>query len=291
MRIYTITGLMMLGLASSAHAATLTTSIEPSITNAVVSQFNSDATSSDAEVQILTESNDSGFLEGKARAQIGNLGAFASVSGNIDLGPSNTFVRSTARFRDTLEIDIESGFLDIVVDIQGTFSDFVPFVRNDVFFTFSGLSESVSSGGLIFGINRIRAGVGPDGSDGIFFDQRGEPGLNTIRLPFSSGTIEVNSELVASSGCRTLVTINSCTASTDFFSSAVIRETRVLDSNLALIENASITSESGFDYVNGFGATAVVPLPATLPLALFGVASLLVFRKRVPLKAQIPERN
>lgn len=66
-----------------------------------------------------------------------------------------------------------------------------------------------------------------------------------------------------------------CGATTDFGSTALIGNARIVDQNGSVVANASFTSESGYDYISPPGSlvvvTAPIPEPETWALMLAGL--------------------
>ena len=221
----------------------------------------------------------------RAIASPGRLGVAATAT-------STTTSRSgaTALFIDSLMFGIREGTFEFELDLLGA--------------TKVSTLELGWPGEALAKIGASFAASGAGGSDsltlgslvvhtayptqGFQVTTTGDPDVVTsLVVPFTDGFMRINGKLTAETSC--VVPATSCSAVADFISSlrfvgGVLRDA---DGN---ISTASVTSDSGFDYVTGIqphdrgSDPTPVPVPAALPLLAAGLGALGLMgwrRKRV----------
>ena len=128
----------------------------------------------------------------------------------------------------------------------------------------------ISQGGL-FGSLGNAIGITPDSGGYIF------QGQGTVLIPFNASNFDLFFTLNTSAACRT-----ACSATSDFGNTALIGGARILDSQMAVIAGASLTSDSGYGYLTTQGPTVPggdVPEPASVILTA-GVLGAFAWRYR-----------
>ena len=103
----------------------------------------------------------------------------------------------------------------------------------------------------------------------------------SVFLPFTSGSISVVQTLAGQWDCRATIDAP-CSTFADFYNSAKVGGAAVYDSNFNLVDGATLSSQSGFDYTTALdaGGSTAVPEPSTLALALAGLG-FLAWRRRM----------
>jgi hypothetical protein len=113
--------------------------------------------------------------------------------------------------------------------------------------------------------------INPDGLGNVIYQ-----GEATIFIPFSGNTFEFQAALSSSSLCHA-----PCSAKTDLGHTALIGGVKILDSSMNQISGATLTSQSGYDYVTPPSGAAApgVPEPASASLTV-GMLGFLVWYAR-----------
>jgi hypothetical protein len=219
----------------------------------------------------------------------GRLTSAAAVGAQPVANPSLPFFSTlTTKFTDTLTISgASSGFLSLDIGLHGVLSRSDTTGANsqgelNIFAMDSGGNVSASGAICMFweaGSAPILCGPGlvgvastlfsamsitPDGLGGWVFQ-----GDARVLLPFTGGELGFSAQLTTLVGCKA-----PCSASADLGHTALFGGYQILDSAGHLIPGATLTSESGYDYVTPpSGDAAAVPEPATSGLiALAGLA-------------------
>jgi hypothetical protein len=113
--------------------------------------------------------------------------------------------------------------------------------------------------------------ITPDGTGGANYQ-----GQATIFIPFSLSSFDLHLSLSSTVFCHAV-----CSESSDLSHTALIGGVKILDSSMAVIPGAFLTSDSGYDYVTPPGAsTSTVPEPGPLVLVAAAIG-FLVLRRRV----------
>lgn len=176
-------------------------------------------------------------------------------------------ILARAQFRDILDFNVASGILRLPIDISGDLMATAPTVP------------------------LIRAGAYVSlvlNTDLVFRDGRwnhttatpvGKYGVNEFLLPFTGGRLGVSALLEGAAYCDRVDIGASCSADFLFGNSVNFLGAEVLDDQGDVIDGATISSRSGFDYRTGF-QPAVVPLPAGALLSLTALVALAGLRHR-----------
>src|SRR5207247_8047963 len=112
--------------------------------------------------------------------------------------------------------------------------------------------------------------ITPDGLGGAIYQ-----GQATILLPFTTSSFDFHASLSAIARCDA-----PCSAKADLGNTALIGGYRILDASMNVIPGATLTSDSGYDYITPPGsADSGVPEPGSVVLsaAVFGI---LLWRRR-----------
>jgi PEP-CTERM motif-containing protein len=203
-----------------------------------------------------------------AGAEFGSLKALGDLRfKNFVFGPNDNEFHFLTR--------AEAGFTDKLTFSKGSFWEFTVAVDGQsVFINSNGVSTVTNNGWWCFNMFGAGCGISPYGVTSL--------GSQTFRFPISSnGTVMVNADLRIDVGTdlfRDRLPNNFLLTSDVFVDlSHTVRflSSRVLDANGQPIGDATITSDSGFDYL----AVSGVPEPASFVSLTLGLAGLVLFRR------------
>lgn len=236
---------------------------------------------------------------GSARANFGDLGVGSSlrIDGRLPYG-ANTTVLSQARMTDSITYSVDESYWwdkaegttykkTFLVRVLGGIDGFVDVGQ------YGGSPYGHASGSFSFGTADNPAIVYSEsgsiwGAGGYVADSVvGSLGLLRLEIDVlnygeTSKTVDIFSEMYASVSCGGGETGTTCSMVSSFLNSAVFEGAYITDQFGDVINDVSVTSASGFDYFEGFKKSnpSTVPLPATLPLLLFGALVFLPLRFR-----------
>jgi|GEM_PF-5952924 len=176
------------------------------------------------------------------------------------------------------------GFFEITVEVDGAFdysyqigpessgfpnsaSAFVSLLANA---TSSGQNVVLFSEQLLF----ESPANGPFAPTSVFTNSQSIPEQTvTVQYPYFNNQLFLRLSLSAGSNCSIPFTLGNrgtnCGASANFGNSATIVGARVLDSNMQIVEEATVETESGFDYLTGFvdpNEPSLISVPSTVGL-------------------------
>jgi hypothetical protein len=127
------------------------------------------------------------------------------------------------------------------------------------------LATCTTAGGFNLNGNGLTiASVNSQGSGSPFFEA-------TVDVPFSSGGVGIGATLTEGATCYTSYG-GDCTALVNFSNTAMLGDAVVLDSNGNIVPDATITSQSGYDYTQSLVEST--PEPGTLGMIVFGLTAL-----------------
>jgi hypothetical protein len=227
------------------------------------------------------------FIDGQVlfgRIESAAAVAAQSVQNNVF---SPFFSSLTTQFNDTVTIHgASSGFLSLDFGLHGVlarsetsganttgdFSFFVTDLAGNT--THSGLvcmtwdagsAPILCAPGLAGLLSPLQSSmtITPDNLGGAVYQ-----GNASILIPFTSSSFGLAAQLTAQVGCTA-----PCSASADLGHTALIGSYQILDSNLNPITGATLTSESGYDYITPPAGAAAPGVPE--PASAFLVASVL----------------
>lgn len=224
----------------------------------------------------------------KARAEPGSIGAFARSEvveeGNV-LVVGDRDAEARASFNDVLRFSIDSGSITIPLDILAeidfeaqNISRSPTFPQSSFARVMTSLTDSLGFGvGTFYQFDLLPGGV---------TEETGQPAeIVEAVFDFNFGSLWLSGSIAVQTGCGDLGNSPAiCRLEADAFSSLRLLGATVRDETGAIRDDVTITSDSGFDYLEGVephGAT-VVPLPASALLLLGGLAGLGVVGRRRP---------
>lgn len=196
-------------------------------------------------------------LNGAAKAGRGSIGIRSRLDGSVGLPGGTIIARSKviARFIDSIEVfnAPTAGFLQFQYRIEGSQEGEREGSQSTTSTTST--TTAVLNGTSIYNEARGAGGSASESSTSFatsayvdgrhFFDMRMYAELECKAGAFAG-----------EGGAR-------CSSEVDFYNTLYILGALVFDSDMNLVEGATLTSESGFDYLNG---VSEVPVPAALPL-------------------------
>lgn len=291
------TGLIMKRLILSALAlsvtlcaeATLAATFQSSATivNGNCSEFESNETGSSATCATAT----SGALQGIgafASSEDGTLRvstetyAFRNTSGVLEVSGQES--KAQAVIQDTLFFDNDEGVFRLEVDLLGALALSASSIGAPSTL-YSQISFDVSANGTLYEIDAaLSEGVGFGGSSISVDLAEVVDRVEFFEFDYTGGSLDIFMSLQASTLCAAaLPSGGSCEASAQFENSLRLIGGEVLDLNGNILDAGFLSSESGFNYIEGVdphdrGPTPV-PLPAGMPLLLIGLATIASLRR------------
>lgn len=222
-----------------------------------------------------------------ARADELSFGIRASTS--VEGDPSLGFVGGSSiggnvshNFLDTVTFSVSSGTWLLPIDVFGSFAVSEPPI---------GLSGGGGTASAFMGVNvtadsivttvynrQVQEATGLTGLDNV----TGSLGTTILELDFDNGKLDLVLGLFGGVGCIGRFYDSTCNSSVDFFQSARILGTTVLDDQGNVAVDQTVQSLSGFDYLTGAQPhnLPAIPLPAAGWLLLTGFAALFGFISR-----------
>jgi hypothetical protein len=254
------------------------------ITNIAGTVCDGTTTLSSNEASSYCEESNVGTGEGtntvvlESRADTGSIGTRTQLSND---GPvSATQLVARAGVRDTLTFGIETGVIELALDIAGG-SNFGPLGLGNSRATVSISVSGSGSGGTVFARDERLLST-----EGVVetLSSTGSLGITTINLAFTGGSLFLAADMTNEIGCFVTLAGGPCEIGADYFSSLRLVGARVFDQD-GLENFASINSELGFDYRTGVEphnppSSAVIPLPAAGWLLLGALGALGLLRRR-----------
>lgn len=211
-----------------------------------------------------------------ARASFGSVGVFVQ---SVVLTPQNVAGSihwesiATANFSDGISASIDSGTIAMRLDLSGTLAGMTGFPSQ--YQSVAEFSAYVVSAGSIYSYGQF---AGYEG-----FVVTGEAGVVDFFMPIVNGHSAIYASLVAKASCGSAVLGDGytlCRSTVDFYSSLRFIGASVFDIQGELVRDATLVSESGFDYISGVEPhIAPVPLPSTGWLILLSLGCLMAFRR------------
>lgn len=215
-----------------------------------------------------------------ARAEFGNIGVLATASGRH--GGGHPIWSSTASMSDQLTFGIETGTFVVPIDIAGNIS--ISHTGSRVFGPVPLVDIRLQANDDLIFRDSLTGVVNPDFEYDFVRNQVGNAGVTEFVLSIVDGRADLGLSMYATAFCLGNF-YATCAATSDFFSSARILSSRVLDEDGNVVD-VSVRADSGFDYLTGVephggddGGLTPVPVPASLPMLLGGIALLGLRRK------------
>ena len=267
MRLSQIVLLLILSIFSTQSIATLLTDVLANTTSPGTSGCTeTDTGTNQASVLCSLPTTN---VTSMANSEYGKL--TISIGGTRSEGNGVVDGRAQALFIDSFQIigNSDSGHLRISIKLTGTLiaesggSEGLP---TNTPLTLNGCNQIlVNENNQIFGI----------GESTLVFNETIE-----FDCPYSSnGTGSISLSLFGRGRCAQSTQAfqgGSCTVDVQFGNTVEVLSATILDENMEVIPSATMTSGSGFDYINGFPpTTAEVPNPIYLYWILAGLFSLL----------------
>jgi hypothetical protein len=240
-----------------------------------------------------------------AYLSLGDLGLSASVSAYNSNSPYNGTESAGANFTagmtDALTITgISSGLLALNFSVDGTISHVggTNTGGSDVFSAEYLLATSVGGvGNSVVATGTVQNGVGTPSSTTLNgstmnFSFTPDPNIanlwdyvatGTALIPFTSGTVYLESYLLIGGGCNS--DFGPCSATADFLHTALIGGAMVEDPQGNVIQGATISSASDYDYTQPLHETNT-PEPATFGLMGSSLVALAMLRKKAAKHAE-----
>jgi hypothetical protein len=209
-----------------------------------------------------------GTLSVEARTAAASLAVGPNGTGPFGLYGGET--KANALFSDTLSFSILSGTFLIPVDYNGTLIQSSLINANGSFTSLSGSISSNTGGSLTFGASQ-NSGAPINGNTS---------GVENALFPIVNGQLRLSGALLAiARPCLTgLSTGDFCTASANYGASMRLLGGSIFDDGGNLLTGASVSSESGFNYLVGAEPhtppVATVSIPASAFLLFSGLVGM-----------------
>lgn len=215
-----------------------------------------------------------------ARASFGSLGVLVGAS-TITQPSTRVGVNVTSSaysfFQDVIYSSLEVGSIVIPLDLMGTVSATNATPNEIASYASASFAAEVASGNLkyIYGVSFGQTFGG--------FQENGTKGVTDFIIPILGGQSALSARLDATAFCNSGnfsqdgLSSTVCNAGADFYSSLRFLGAKVYDAEGLLVSNATLRSDSGFDYIRGVEphiTISPVPLPASGTLLLIAVLGL-----------------
>ena len=260
-------------ICSQANATLSTTAL---LSGSDATNINSDCATTDSDIGTSSASlscSDTGIsMNSTASADYGSLGA--SVSGNAVSQQMRVAPQATSRVIDPFIINgvTGSGYVVINFELTGTLNldnngTPVADINSDANVLVRDVTNNINFNSIL----QTNAAEPPPVTRII---------NQTITLlnPFNnSGEGNIGYGLDARLRCNRVS--NPCSASSDFINTLVVTSATIVDENMEPMQGATLSAESGFNYINGGEPTSVqVPNPMFLYFILAGMFAMIGFR-------------
>lgn len=240
--------------------------------------LSSDAAASYCERSNVGTSEGTNTVVLESRADPGSIGTRTHLSNDGPVLATQLLAR--AGVRDTLTFGIDTGFIELALDIAGG-ANFGPLGLGNSQATVSVSVSGSGSGGTVFArAERLLS------TEGVVetLSSTGSFGITTANLAFTGGSLFLAADMTNEIGCFVTLAGGPCEIGADYFSSLRLVGARVFDED-GLENFASIDSQLGFDYRTGVEqhnppSSAVIPLPAAGWLLIGALGALGLLRRR-----------